>query len=75
MTGADEWLQEYYEEWLGDTHGELSMEAEVVATYKPVRCPYCKSQKLKGYGKNRHNRRERYHLCRGCGETFKSVEI
>ncbi|HUW32602.1 MAG TPA: hypothetical protein VM223_13410 [Planctomycetota bacterium] len=43
--------------------------------YRPLRCPGCRSKDAPVYSTtNERTRVIRYHRCRKCGRTFKSVE-
>ncbi len=46
-------------------------DSEQAVIYRPVRCPACKSKQTKI---STTRDRIRYHKCRDCGQTFKSVE-
>ena len=46
-------------------------EVEYSVSYRPVRCPQCKSKNVRCYSSHPP---VRYHICRNCGQNFKSVE-
>ncbi len=42
--------------------------------YYPLRCPHCKSKRVKGASSPPERWPVRYHKCLDCGEPFKSIE-
>lgn len=62
----DGWLMEK-----GNPVKLLQEEDQYGVVYVPLRCPYCRSKKVRCYVSRPP---VRYHICRVCKKKFKSVE-
>jgi len=69
LTSTQEFLRHHYEKYYADRHRAVdeSGEAEMINSYTPVKCPFCKSEKFKKSGRTQSGV-QRY-MC-GCGKTF-----
>ena len=70
LTATQEFLKHHYDTYYAERHRKLaeSGEAELINSYIPLKCPFCKAEKFKksGYSKNGVQR----YMCNECGKTF-----
>ena len=70
LTPTQEFQKRHYNTYYEDRHRKLedSGEAEMINSYVPISCPFCKAEKFKksGYSKNGIQR----YMCGECGKTF-----
>ena len=70
LTPTQTFLKENYDDFYSERHRKIedSGEAEMINSYIPLKCPYCKAGKFK---KSRNTRSgvQRY-MCAECGKTF-----
>jgi transposase-like protein len=60
--------------WLNKNNGSSSRDdinSQYGVVFIPLRCPKCRSKKVKCYGSHVP---VRYHVCKACGYNFKSIE-
>ncbi len=68
------WIKRY-KNWLKDDNVIEKPypvdEGKYGVSFIPIRCPQCKSKDVRCYVSRPP---VRYHVCRGCGKKFKSIE-
>jgi transposase-like protein len=69
LTPTQKFLKENYERFYSDRHRKISDsdEAEIVNSYPPSKCPFCKSETFKKFG---HTKSEIQRYKCICGKTF-----
>jgi transposase-like protein len=70
LTATQSFLKENYDTFYAERHRKIenSGEAEMINSYTPAKCPFCKSEKYKKNGYTRSGV-QRY-MCIDCGKTF-----
>jgi len=70
LTATQEFLKRHYDKYYAERHRKLedSSEADMINSYIPVKCPFCKAEKFKKSGHSK-NGIQRY-MCGDCGRTF-----